>query len=329
MLRWISKSGTFIQFTLYAAVMAVFWIPALVHPGAPVITKADGYFYTLMVSWLVPFPVMTAILALLIVVLLSLFLFYMYQANGFFGRSNFLPAIIVLLAFSWNPSFQTMHAVLPAMLFIIIALNSILSMYGQQGAYHQVFTATFSVSIASLFYAPVACLLLLVWFSLISYRISGWREYAISVIGFLVPYIYFLSWLFWNDNVIQGLTQLHNSIFNLVRPSRIPLIPTIWLSVSAFMLVITMIAILNIMSDKLISLRRRAWVLFNFSFVSLIASLLAGWPILSANYLFIIPLSFFLTGSFVLIKRPFWFEILSVGYFLLLALMRISVLIDL
>ncbi len=324
MLRWISKSGTFFQFTLFTVFMALLWIPAFVSPAPPVRTAADGPLYTLLASLLLPFPQLTIAVALLLVVSQAVVLFYVYQANGFFGRSNFLPAIIILLAYSWNAGYQTIHAMLFACVFLIITLNSIMIMYGRQAAFHQVFTASFSIGIAMLFYIPLAYLLLLIWFTLITYRISTWREYAVSIIGFTLPMIYFICWLFWNDSVAEGLKQFSDALLKLVMPEKLSLINTIWLSASAFILVVTMFAVLNIMNDKLISLRRRAWVLFNFSFTAVLAILLAGWPILTANYIFVIPLSFFVTGSFALIKKPFWFEILVLGYFILLVGVRIA-----
>lgn len=323
MLRWISKSGTFIQFTIFFVILVIFWIPAFVHPLPAVITSADGPLYLILVNLLHQFPTLLMAVALSMVIIQSLILFYVYQANGFFGRSNFLPAIIILLAYSWNSNYQTMHALLPAGIFMIIALNSIMTMYGRQAAYHQIFTAVFSLGIASLFYIPLTYLLLLIWLTLITYRISSWREYAVSIIGYVLPFIYYVSWLFWNDSLVQGLRQLSGSLFNLILPARLSLINTIWLSASAFFTVVTMMAVLNAMGDKLISLRRKAWVLFNFSFTSIIVVLLAGWPILSANYLFVIPMSFFITGSLTLIKRSFWFEILALAYFMLMISMRV------
>jgi len=328
MLRWISKSGTFIQFAIFSVILIIFWIPAIVHPLLPVTTPADGPLYTLLVKYLYPYPALTVVVALILVIIQSLILFYVYQANGFFGRSNFLPAIIILLAYSWNGNYQTLHAILPAAIFIIIALNALMGMYGQQAAYHKVFTAAFSLGIASLFYIPLTYLLLLIWFTLITYRISSWREYAVSIIGYILPFVYYISWLFWSDSLQQGLIQLSGSLFNLVLPARLSLINTIWLSVSAFIAIVTMIAVLRTMGDKLISLRRRSWVLFNFSFTAIILVLLAGWPILSANYLFVIPMSFFITGSVTIIKRSFWFEMLALAYCLLFISMRVYLLIQ-
>jgi hypothetical protein len=220
-----------------------------------------------------------------------------------------------------------MHAILPAGILIIIALNSIMGMYGRQAAYHHVFTAAFSIGIASLFYIPLAYLMLMIWLTLITYRISTWREYAVSIVGFILPLIYYISWLFWNDNIPTGLHQLSENLFNLILPPRLSVVNMIWLWVSGFVLVVTMMAVLNIMNDKLISLRRRSWVLFNFCLTVVILMIFAGWPMLSANYLFVIPISFFITGSLTLIKRRFWFEVIALGYFTLFIAMRIYLLI--
>ena len=84
-----------------------------------------------------------------------------------------------------------------------------------------------------------------------------------------------------------------------------------------------MVAVLNIMNDKLISIRRKSWVLFNLSFTVVIIMIFAGWPMLSANYLFAAPISFFVTGSLTLFKRRFWFEVLAMAYFILFIAMRI------
>ncbi len=323
MIKWISKSGTFIQFTIFTIILVSTWFQAFVKPVPPVLTPSDGPLYILLLGWMQNSPTLIVSVALLLIVLQALILFYVYQANGFFKRGNFLPAIILLLSYSWSSTYQTMHAILPAGIFIIIALNSIMEMYGKQDAYHQVFTASISIAIAALFYFPLAFLILMIWFTLITYRISSWHEYAVSIIGFLLPFIYYITLLFWNDKLPAGLHQLTSALFNFILAPGLSAINTIWLSVSTFIMTVTMIAVLNIMNDKLISLRRRSWVLFNFSFTVCIIMLFAGWPMLSANYLFSIPMAFFVTGSVTMIKRKFWFEMLALGYFLLFVSMRV------
>ncbi|MFZ4549842.1 MAG: hypothetical protein ACOYN4_20505 [Bacteroidales bacterium] len=323
MLKWIPKSGMFLQVTLFVVILFALWIPAFVNPLLPVSSAGDGPLYKLLSGFFQYFPGLGVTLALLLVVIQSVALFYVFESNGFFGRRNFMPAIIALIALSWDIHYQTLHALLPAGIFVLIALNSIMSAYGKQSAYHQVFTASFSIAMASLFYIPLAYLLLMVWFTLITYRVSSWREYAVSLIGFILPFIYYLSWLFWDDNFLDGVKQIPGSLFKITYLPNLNPEYTIWLSISIFIMLVTMFAVLNIMNDKLISLRRRSWVLFNFSFTSMLIVVLSGWQILTANYLFIIPLVFFISGSLVILKRPFWFEILAITYFVLFLALRL------
>jgi hypothetical protein len=323
MLKWIPKSGMFMQVTLFVVILLALWIPRFVSPVSPITSENDGPLFQLLSNNLRYFPAFSITLALILVLVQSVFVFSLFESNSFFGRRNFMPAIIALLALSWNFNYQTLHALLPGGIFVLIALNSLMFAYGRQAAYHQVFTASFSIGVASLFYFPLAYLLLMVWFTLITYRVSSWREYAVSLIGFLLPFLYYISWLFWSANFINGLKQIPNKLFKLTYLPHFEMVYTIWILVSVFVMVITMIAVLNIMNDKLISLRRRSWVLFNFSFSSLLIVIVSGWQILATNYLFVIPSAFFITGSLVIIKRPFWFEILAITYFTLFVALRV------
>lgn len=323
MLKWISKSGTIFQFTTFVVLLIITWFSAFANPLPPVQTPADGPFYTLLVSWLMPYSYLSVSIALALIVIQAFTLFYVFQSNSFFKRGNFLPAIIILLTYSWNGNYQTMHAILPAGILIVVSLNSLMRMYGRLNAYHQVFTAAFSVGIAALLYTPLAYLMILVWLTLITYRISTWREYAVSVVGFILPVIYYLSWLFWVDKLPEGLNLLSHSLFNFELSPHLSTVNITWLSVSAFIMVVTMIAVLNAMNDKLISLRRKSWILMNFSIIILILIFLSGWPFLSVNYLFIFPIAFFITGSLTFIKRKFWFEMLTLVYFILFIGIRI------
>jgi hypothetical protein len=323
MIRWITKSGAFLQLVLFTILASLLWIPAFVPVREAVCTDADGPLYQLLAEGLSGFPEIAVSLALAITLLLSFGAFYIFRQNGFFGRSNFLPSVIVLLAFSWNDAFMTLHAQLPAGIFVLLALNFILRMYGRQAAYTDIFSASFSLGMASLFYLPLAYLLLLIWFTFITYRVSSWREYAISIVGFTLPFLYYMSWLFWNDQFRSGMEHLGSRLIRFQIPERLPLNETVWLWFSAFVAVVSIIAVLNAMGDKLINLRKRAWVMLSFSLTSGILLVLSGWPILSWNYLFALPMAFFLTGSLTMMRKPFFFELIALVYFVLFVLIKL------
>jgi len=323
MIKWFIKSGMFMQGAVFVMMLAALWIPAFIHPLAPVTSKLDGPFYEFIAKWTATVPGMGAAIAVILILVQSLLMYGICQAKSFFGRQNFLPAIVVMLSYSWNDSYLTLHPMLFSGVFVLITVQALLSILEKQAAYQEMFIAAFCIAIAALFFIPLTYFILFLWLTLITYRTFFWREFTISVIGFSVPFVYYASWLIWFDGFTVGAERFINSLFQWVLPASVELDNTIWLIASTFIAFITVVSVLNTMNDKTINVRRRAWVFFNLAFVSLIAIGLTGWPIISANYLFVVPMAFFITGGIAFVKRSFLTDILLVAYFLLFVLLQV------
>ncbi len=324
MLRRISKLGFFIQFLLFLAVASLFWLPAIMDPGPPMHIPSEGPLYTLLSQWLTGMPVFSVCFALLMVLVMCIFLYAICSSNDLVTRENFLPAILYMVLLSWNASLLVLHPLLPAGILAMISVYTLMRMYGQQDPYRQVFTATACIAVASLFYMPAMYLLFMVWFSFLSYRISGWREWLITLIGFLFPFIYLASWYFWNDEFLSGMLKVLDAIDdpgigvnNLKAPD------IFWLLASALVLLTTMFAVINAIQDKLINLRRKTFILINFSFASLIMISLSGSPVLFSHQMFFLPLAFFMTAILNFVKKGLFYEIILILYLSSLVLIRL------
>ncbi len=68
--------------------------------------------------------------------------------------------------------------------------------YKKEGLALEFFMAAFLVSIASLFYAKAAFLMLVVWSGLFLFRTMHWREWMFTFLGFITPYIFLFSWYY-------------------------------------------------------------------------------------------------------------------------------------
>jgi len=323
MLKWIVKSGVFLQLIFLVAITLALWIPAFMHPKPIIKTMLDGPIYDFLINLIKNQSTLQVALSLFLIMLQAFALNWVLQINGLFHRSNFIACIVVVLSYSWNPEFQTLHPILVAGMFVIAGVHFLLQLYGKQGAYREVFSASFAFSLASLFYFPLIYLLVLVWFSFITLRISEWREYVISIVAFLLPYIYYASGLFWNDNFISGIQQIGQSVVLISKPESIGMTNSIWLTACALALVISLFLVMNSMNDKLLNARRKSWIFVNFIIVSFVALFLAGWPLMQGNYLFIIPISFFFVGAIVFVKRTFFVDFLLLGLLVIFAIIRI------
>ncbi len=116
--------------------------------------------------------------------------FKYYEYNFFFH----------LLLFSIIANFyQGLHHFLPiywANLFFMMGMYRIFRSTVSDYPLHDFFEASFFISIASLFYFNMIFYLVLVWIGLLIIRPLVWREWLISIIGALLPYLFVSTYYF-------------------------------------------------------------------------------------------------------------------------------------
>lgn len=304
MLKRLSKTGFFLQFIIFLAIGVMFWFPAFVQPVASQEMELVGPLYHLFSSWLNGNLLISVSLAALLVFGLAFLNHIMLASNDLIPRDGFVDAIILLILLSWNPGTDYFHAALPAGILLLLAVNMLMRMYGQTDPYQYVLSASFSIGMAALFYLPAIYFMIGLWLSLLTYRIASWREWLISLIGVILPVIYILSFYFLTGKLSQGIkvfiAALHMQFITGIYYSTVALI---FLISSVLMLMITFVATLNSIQDKVISIRRKAWIMIDFSIAGLIMLLLGTGSLMSGYILMMIPLTFFLTYAAVSAKK--------------------------
>jgi hypothetical protein len=327
MLRRLSKLTFLIQFLIFLGLAALLWVPEFMHPKVLVRVASEGVLYSSMSSLFQTYPYVTISLALALVIGLSITLYLIGSVNDILPRENFLPAIVYLFLLSWNSSLSAMNPLLPAGLLIAVSIFTLMRMYGQSEPYRQVFIASALIGLASLFYFPAMYFLIMVWISLVTYRITSWREWIIAFIGFLIPFIYLISWYFWNDEFILILQKIIASVDNPGITLRgIENYEIVWLVLTVFLLIITLSIVINLVQDKLISIRRRSFIMINFVVACSIMILLSGSSLLLVSKLLYMPLAFFIATSLSMMKKSIVLDIMIITYLLFLASTRLFIL---
>lgn len=326
MLRRLSKLTFLMQFLLFLGTAALLWVPHFINPKVPVRVAAEGPLYSSMASLLAIYPYVSLSIALVLVIGLSIILYLIGTVNDILPRENFLPSIVYLFLLSWNTSLTTMNPLLPSGLLIAVSIFTLMRMYGQSEPYRQVFIASALIGLASLFYFPAMYFLIMVWISLVTYRITSWREWIIAFIGFLIPFIYLISWYFWNDEFKIILQKIISSIDNPgITLKGIKSFEIVWLVMTVFMLIITLSIVLNLVQDKLISIRRRSFIMINFVVACGIMILLSGSSVLLVSQLLYMPLAFFIATSLNMMRKSIVLDIMIVTYLLFLASTRLFI----
>jgi hypothetical protein len=184
-------------------VAALLWLPAFRHPILPVV-KHQMPLYELLVRPMMGQP-WTLTTVAFVLLLIQAFLFnYIVDKYELTGKASYLPILMYVVFTSFAPGLLYLHPVLFANIFILLALNRVLGTYRQTTALSPCFDAGFLTAIASLFYFPAVFLLLFIFIAVIVLRPFSWREWAIVLLGFLLPYIYANTYYF----LVNGLDYL-------------------------------------------------------------------------------------------------------------------------
>jgi len=148
---------------------------------------------------------------------IMLFLLVRFNTSVFFiNKRTFLPALFYILFSAMLPQQQVMNPVLPASIFLMIALMRIMSTYRKKGTAFNFFDAGILISIASMFYANIIWFGLLMIVGIVLIRTSNIKEISISVLGLLTPYIllsglYYVLGIFFFETDIGGYCFIGNT----------------------------------------------------------------------------------------------------------------------
>ena len=295
-------------------VITVIWVFAFLNPGEPNVDQTMP-FYVLFVSVIAKFPLIANCLAILLLVVQAVVLNNIIIRHQLFYRSNYLPSVMYVVIMSSCPSLLSLHPVLFANLFLIIALSRVLNIYRQENIFSQVFDAGFFIGIASLFYFPAIVFFPFVFVSLIVLRPFTWREWVIPGLGLLSPYFFvfvYYYWfdkldLFWDESIIAPIV---NKSFSVTLDSSFYLL----IIISFGIMLLALIRLFEGLRINTVRAKKLLFILVWFTVFSVISVLLA--PSLSVKYFSIlaIPLSIY-SGSYFLTARNKW---LREGIFLLL-----------
>lgn len=324
MFRRLARSGFFLQFILFVAMTSVLWLPAFIHEAPTFTNTAEGPLFVLLAEITEGVPLFSKALSLLFVVVASIVLYLIGISNDLFPRSSFLAPLFLVFFLSWNDAFLYLTPIQPAVVLVLISLLTLMKIYGQQDPYRQIFSSTLSLGLSSLFYLPAVFFILVIWLSFLTYRITSWREWIITIIGFILPYIYLITWLYWTDDQINGLIPLIESMADIsIFSQYLQPVEWVWIIGLISMVFLATVGGVNAIQDKLISIRRKTFIMVNFLFVSLVLILLSGASFKSSLQFLYIPLSFFMASLIGFTKRSVFIELLFALFLAMLITIRV------
>jgi hypothetical protein len=310
MLLRVFKSNPLISLVLPVALAVAVWVSVYAVHGEMHLKSGIPMFEVLF-GWLLKMPVASVIAAFAVLAFEAFLWNAFINKQGLLKQSSYFTATIYLLLYSSRPVLIGFYPSLLAALFLMLALKRLAESYKKEKALSEAFDAGVFIGIASLLYFPLTIFIVFLWIGLLTMRSIVWREWVVSLIGFLLPFGFMLGYYsvfyspehFWYEKLLAPLGNYHKPPF----PG--------W---EAITLVITLILTflvciffyLKKISDNVVKNQKISALMVWFACFSGASVLLSPERDGRAFSLLAIPLSFIYSNYFVRTKSRFFPELL-------------------
>jgi len=318
------KSNQPYHVLLIPLIALLLWIKSFLNPASfAFFPNEDMMILYQPVNYLLKIsPIASNIVALLFTILLSLLIYKLNIQYAFIRVKTVLPASLFILITSGMHSLHSMHPVYPATLFLILAVDRIFSSYNKAFVHSNAFDAGIFMAIGSLFYFNLIFFFPFLWigFIILNPKVN-WREYILTTLGFIFPWLAALIYYMISNRTDELLNILESNLttHQFFLTQNLPI--QIYLGFLVFLTLLGSFFLLAQYDEKKISSRKYFKAFF---WIYLITSvLIIANPAISQEIIVIlaVPLTYLISNYLIFMKRQIWGEVflylLAVGVLIL------------
>lgn len=177
----------------------VFMLPMIWSGGLhPVVAgfPADELFAGVYTSQLA--LVVTSIILILSGAILANMVFNRHE---FYNVPVYVPALIYSMTAVAISVIQLSVPVLISNVFLLAGLNKQLKVFRQTRVLAEYFECGFWFGMAAVFFPPYIALAAGLWVTTLVTRAFHWREHLLPLVAFSIPFIYWITWKYWNNDL--------------------------------------------------------------------------------------------------------------------------------
>lgn len=189
-----------VVFFLMPLLLVLIWIKSFINGiQLPVDSSIQMPLFAIFSELTFQKTFLTLLLALGLIIGQIILLIRLNVKYIFIENRSFLPAFLfILISGSFLP-LQQLYPALCGNIFLLFAMNKLLSTYKQEKNFSKVFDISFLISIGSLFYFNLVYFLVFIWIAFLILKPFRLGEWLISVLGFVTPYFFMASYYYLAD----------------------------------------------------------------------------------------------------------------------------------
>ena len=311
LLKTLKSNQTF-HFLLIPFIAAALWVKSFMNPiPFPFYSGEDMMLLYQPINALVGKSTVTSnIIALLFIILLAFLILKINVQYSFIRVRTVLPSVLFIVITSGLHELHAMHPVYPAALFLILTVDRIFNAYDKEVIHSNAFEAGIFLAIGSLFYLNLAFFFpfLLIGFIIIKPKVN-WREYILSTLGFIFPWLVALAYYAGTGQTdeLLGTLKANITLHQSFLKGNLPI--QIYLGFLGFLTLLASFLILSQYDGKKISSRKYFKAFFWIFLIS--GVLIVANPAVSQDIIVLlaIPLTYLISNYLIYMKRQVWGEL--------------------
>jgi hypothetical protein len=326
LLKILRGTGPSVLFLLIV-ITGLFWTGSFLHPQVSGVFNYETRPMPLygLLKMTVGINLVTRQIFTLVLFCFMLFLLVNFNTSIFFiNERTFLPAYLYVLFIGIFPQCQILNPVLPASVFLMLAVKRIMDSYRKPGTAYNFFDAGILISIGTLFYANLVWFGVLMIVGIILLRSGNYKEILISLLGLTAPFI-LTAGLYYILGKDLGLllADIRDNLFEKVTAhqfSRLAIIVLIYIGL--IVLVSTGFLVMKMNSKKIKSRKTFSLLLWSL-IISVVIFIFV--PSVSVEIVWIagIPVCYLLAHYFIFEIKKVFTEIVFSLFFLLVVLVQV------
>jgi len=313
LLRIFKGTGPGVIFLIVISLMLL-WGGAILHPQSPPGFNYEELpmpLYGLLKMGIGGSSFLGVLFSFALVILLAFLLVHFNTVVFFINERTFLPALFFILFSGFIPQNQIMNPVLPAAVFLMLALNRIMDGYRKQDVAYNFFDAALLISTGSLFYANLIWFGILVLIGIALLRTGSLIEIFISVLGLLTPYLITFGFYYVSGYDLQELIMItEKNLFSFSADYEFSRLSVVTIISAGFLVIVSIVYLFSVINNKKIKSRKTFWILLWSFLISVVLYLAVPSVSMEMFWITAIPSSYFLAHYFVFVKGKLFPEVI-------------------
>jgi len=313
--------------SLIIITLIAFWASAFLNPQIPAAFNYETIpmpLYGFLKQITGNNPLVGVIFSFSMVSLMAFLLVNFNTAVFFINERTFFPALVYILFSGLFPQYQLLNPVLPASVFLMLAIRRIMDGYLKPETAYSFFDAGILISIGSLFYANLIWFGLLVIIGIAMLRTGNLTEIAISILGLLTPYLlaFGLYYVIGKD-LAALLSLIGNNLLDKSAGYQFSKLTIVALIFAGIFILVSIAFLFMLMNTKKIKSRKTFSLLIWVFLISIGIYIVLPSVSVEIVWLISIPVSYFLAHYFVFVKKRLVPEIFFAVMLVIILLIQI------